>query len=233
MTNTERVIAYLRSIAPNTASNADICSGTRISPHAQVFQITRAQMNAGVIKGRQFGREWQFSLNAHSNEISSRQTSLPEEPAILSAVGSQKQVTAIEFERLAETAMSRYFGVSLRPGRLPHIPKTFDFVSGDQMTVGDAKFYTLVNGTSTPPAKFSVIAEYIWLLERVPASTRFLVFGNDVRVPQRWLQTYATLKPRCDFYFLTSDARVEILYQAERNDSVTIIPAPPDPPATS
>jgi hypothetical protein len=64
MTNRERVIEYLRSISPRTATNADICSGTRISPHPQVFQITRELLRAGMISGRQLGREWHFGIAA-------------------------------------------------------------------------------------------------------------------------------------------------------------------------
>lgn len=60
MTNTERVIAYLASIAPKAASNADIRSATGIRPHQQVFQITDRLVKEGTITGRQFGKEWQF-----------------------------------------------------------------------------------------------------------------------------------------------------------------------------
>ena len=65
MTNTERVIAYLASIAPKAASNADIRSATGVKPHQQVFQITDRLMKEGTIKGRQFGKEWQFWIAAH------------------------------------------------------------------------------------------------------------------------------------------------------------------------
>jgi hypothetical protein len=35
-----------------------------------------------------------------------------------------------------------------------------------------------------PAAKFSIVAEHIWLLEKSGASTKFLVFGNQREVPE-------------------------------------------------
>jgi hypothetical protein len=50
--------------------------------------------------------------------------------------------------------------------------------------------------------KFSVIAEHVWLLEKTSAEKRFLVFGNDKRVPIEWLQRYGPLVHSVEFYFL-------------------------------
>jgi hypothetical protein len=50
--------------------------------------------------------------------------------------------------------------------------------------VGDAKYYTLVGGKRLLPAKFSVIAEHVWLLEKTEALGTSLVFGNERRVPE-------------------------------------------------
>jgi len=51
-------------------------------------------------------------------------------------------------------------------------------------------------------AKFSTIAEYVWLLEKLQAEKKFLVFGNQIEVPKRWLQKYGSLVNGVDFYFL-------------------------------
>ena len=64
MTNTERVIEYLTLIAPKAASNADIRSATGVKPHQQIFQITDRLMREHKIRGRQFGKEWQFWIDA-------------------------------------------------------------------------------------------------------------------------------------------------------------------------
>lgn len=91
------------------------------------------------------------------------------------------------------------------------MPKRFDFVSEDGEIVGDAKFFTLVRGENLPPAKFSIIAEHVWLLEHTAAKKRVLIFGNDVRVPKRWLAKYGHLVKTVEFYFLDKDCKMEIL----------------------
>jgi hypothetical protein len=60
MSNEERVVNFLQSIAPSDASNSEIAARTGIKPHQQVFQITRKLMQTGRIKGVQSGREWCF-----------------------------------------------------------------------------------------------------------------------------------------------------------------------------
>ncbi|HET9096424.1 MAG TPA: hypothetical protein VFN37_07160 [Candidatus Baltobacteraceae bacterium] len=114
---------------------------------------------------------------------------------------------AAQFEIFARVAMERRYGTTLSAGKVPGVPKRFDFLSADFSVVGDAKFYTLVKGTGMPPAKHSTIAEYVWLLEKTAAPHTFLVFGNDVRVPQGWLRRFRALTT-VDFLFLNDDGSV-------------------------
>jgi len=97
----------------------------------------------------------------------------------------------------------------------PAQPKRFDMVSPVGDIVGDAKYFTLVCGHRLPPAKFSVIAEHVWLLGKTGAATAFLVFGNDRQVPLLWLKRYGVLVSRVDFYFLTDDSILELLTGAD------------------
>jgi hypothetical protein len=91
------------------------------------------------------------------------------------------------------------------------VPKEFDLVSADRSIVGDAKYFTMVGGERLPPAKFSVIAEHVWFLQHASAMRRFLVFGNDARVPQQWLKRYGSLAEGVEFYFLGWDGEVRTL----------------------
>ena len=116
-----------------------------------------------------------------------------------------------EFQSLAQNVMSQSLGVRLTEGSPSGFPKKFDMLSSDQQIVGDAKFLTLVQGKKVPPAKFMEIAGHVWLLERVPAKHRFLIFGNDRRVPGWWLMKYGALVHTVEFYFLGQDGRVEKL----------------------
>lgn len=107
-----------------------------------------------------------------------------------------------EFQSLAQNVMSQSLGVSLIEGNPSGFPKKFDMLSADQQIVVDAKYLTLVHGKKLPPAKFMDIAGHVWLLERVPARHRFLIFGNDRRVPEWWLKKYGALVKTVEFYFL-------------------------------
>jgi hypothetical protein len=63
------------------------------------------------------------------------------------------------------------------------VPWKFDLVSRDRRIVGDAKW---LKNIAVPAAKWQAIAEYIWLLQKVPADRVFIVFGQDVEVAERY-----------------------------------------------
>jgi len=113
-----------------------------------------------------------------------------------------REINPKRFEEIARKVMSSHFGQELSPKKLDNFPKLFDLVSSDGMIIGDAKYLTMVGGTSIPPAKFATIAEYVWLLEKIPCKTKFLVFGNDHNVPIEWLKRYGYLVSDVDFYFI-------------------------------
>jgi hypothetical protein len=115
------------------------------------------------------------------------------------------------FETTAASVMGAELNANLAPGSVPGVPKQFDLVSNDKAIVGDAKFFTLVNGTALPPAKWSIIAEHVWLLEKTDAAVKFLAFGNDRRVPEKWLQKYGSLVRDVRFYFIDPTGSVERL----------------------
>jgi len=66
-----------------------------------------------------------------------------------------------------------------------------------------------VYGQRLPPAKFSVIAEHVWLLEKTGAPVPFLVFGHDRQVPALWLDRFGNLVSGVRFYFIADDGRLE------------------------
>ena len=116
-----------------------------------------------------------------------------------------------EFEEFARKVMSQYFGVRLAEKNPKNFPKRFDMVSPNEDIVGDAKFLTLVHKKRLPPAKFMEIAGHVWLLEKVGAKRQFLVFGNQRRVPEWWLEKYGNLDHSVEFYFIDSKGNVDKL----------------------
>lgn len=157
-------------------------------------------MVEGLIHGEHRGHKW-FFWAAESAVV----------PPTPSGSTVRRPLTPRGFEVLARRVLSDHYGVTLSPGSVAGVRKEFDFVSGDGRIVGDAKYYTRVGGSRPPPAKFSIIAEHVWLLEKTGASIRFLVFGNDRQVPIMWLERYGKLVSGVAFYFLTHDGRLEEL----------------------
>ncbi len=208
MTNMERILQYLRSIAPQPATNAEIRAHTGIKNHTDVYQNTQLLLGRGAIQGRQLGHEWRFWFGSAPATPSTRSSGRGPRT---NAAGFTAPSQASQFEDLARQIMSEHFGVPLVARKVPGVHKTFDLVSEDLTIVGDAKYYTLVGGERLPPAKFSVIAEHVWLLEKTQAKVAFLVFGNEKRVPLWWLKRYGNLVSGIAFYFLTDDGELEHL----------------------
>ena len=116
-----------------------------------------------------------------------------------------------EFEKFAREKMSQYFGIQLEERKPKGSPKKFDMVSINEDIVGDAKYLTLVHRKRLPPAKFMEIAGHVWLLEKVNAKKRFLVFGNQKHVPEWWLEKYGYLVHNVEFYFIDDKGNIERL----------------------
>jgi hypothetical protein len=120
-----------------------------------------------------------------------------------------------EFEDLARKIMTQYFGVRLIEKNPEGFPKRFDMVSTDENIIGDAKYLTLVHRERFPPAKMMEIAGHVWLLEKVNAKTRFLVFGNQRSVPEKWLEKYGNYVQNIDFYFIDAQQNLEKMRKIE------------------
>ena len=106
------------------------------------------------------------------------------------------------FEAYAGRYFSDLWHVDLRPGSVAvggQVLVKFDLVSADGRYVGDAKWFKNIQ---SPSAKWSVIAEYVWLLQQTPVEKAFLVFGHDVEVPERFLARFSPLVAPVEFYFL-------------------------------
>ncbi len=207
MTNKDKILNYLRYVAPDRVTNADLRQQTGIRSHQQVYMLTQELMRERQISGVQHGKEWFFWCDSNP-------AVLPEWRAArehLDPVDEGDATTPAQFEALAWRVLSHHFGVALQRGQVPGVPKLFDLVSPDRTIVGDAKYYTLVRGVSLPPAKFSIIAEHVWLLEKTQAARCFLVFGNDARVPRLWLDRYGHLAAGVTFFFLHDDGRLDVL----------------------
>ena len=106
------------------------------------------------------------------------------------------------FEEHARAFLSEQWNVELAPRKVlvgGYVEWNFDLVSPDHSIVGDAKWLT---NSKNPAAKLSGLAKYVWLLQRVDAERRFLVFGQDPKVAERFLKRLAGLCEGVEFYYL-------------------------------
>lgn len=204
--NKELILREIARIRPDWISNSQLESRSGVTPHQQVFQITRRLKRRGAVDSERRGNIWFFRFRDGPDPAP------PAAAAIVSPnVAQSRPETPAEFEARARRVLGDRLGVSLMARSLPEAPKKFDLVSADGGVAGDAKYFSLVKGTGKPPAKFSIIAEHVWLLEKTSASCRFLVFGNDPLVPTMWLKRYGHLAGAVAFLFLREDDALEVL----------------------
>ena len=167
--------------------------------------LTQQLLHQGRIRGALSGTTWVF----HSAD----------EPSATLGTGpawTNDTASAARFEALARCVLSEHYAVDLTRGSLPGVANLFDFVSPDGRLVGDAKYFSLVGGVGLPAAKFSIIAEHVWLLEKRAPPPHFSVFGNDRAVPLRWLARYGVLASSVAFFFVDEDGTLERLSEPER-----------------
>jgi hypothetical protein len=124
------------------------------------------------------------------------------------AASQENKMNWKKFEDHARRHMERFFSTTFSQRRPQASPKRFDFVSPDEQTIGDAKFLTLVHRVNLPPAKFMEIAGHVWLLEHTSAKRKFLVFGNQRKVAEWWLDKYGSLGTDVEFYFLDEQGNI-------------------------
>lgn len=106
------------------------------------------------------------------------------------------------FEKEAREFLSKKWNVPLNKRKVKigkEFGKIFDCVSENGEYVGDAKY---LKNIQNPAAKWAGIAEFVWLLEKVKADHKFLVFGRDKEVSLRWLKKHKSLFKNVEFYFL-------------------------------
>jgi len=205
MINREKVLRHLQFIYPEEATNADLVRATGVKPHQQVFQITEGLRLSGEITGRQIRRTWHFKSKSGLGE------NVSHTPQKNSEVTKIPKLNFRQFESFARQVFSKKFGVNLKAGISGNVSKEWDMVSEDKLIVGDAKFFALVARIRKPPAKFSIISEHVWLLEKTNAKFKFLVFGNQVEVPKCWLEKYGDLANQVKFYFLDDSGKITLL----------------------
>ena len=107
-----------------------------------------------------------------------------------------------EFEDIVREFLYKEWGIRFNKikVKIADSKKEFDFVSEDGKCIGDAKYYKNTP-TGVPSAKLSTISEYVWLLQNTDSQRKFLIFGNEKKVPLMFLSRWGSLVKNIEFYF--------------------------------
>ena len=216
MYNWERILSFLQGRPADSFCDDCLSNELKMRPRQQVYQnAERLAAERKISRG-----EGVCSACRRSKKVSWAQAISEGTPAATAAPrmaaepgGASAEVgqSPSSFEELARRRFGEVLGGSFRPGSVQGVPKKFDLVDENKGLVGDAKYFTMVGGSRLPPAKFSVIAEHVWLLEKTGARQKFLVFGNDQRVPEEWLRRFGHLAVNVEFYFMTDAGEIKRL----------------------
>jgi len=93
--------------------------------------------------------------------------------------------------------------------------KKFDFVDLQNNIVGDCKYYSFTKTGKRPSAKFSILNEYIWLLQKLPETwKRFIVIGKDELLVRKYVHEYLPWLDGVTIYFSDGEKQLKIIKSA-------------------
>ncbi|MGH9790466.1 MAG: hypothetical protein ACRD5W_04580 [Candidatus Acidiferrales bacterium] len=149
-------------------------------------QIRRFKHDGRMVNGAR-KTEW-LALRRRDKKEDSKQA-IEKRGSVEVAVRPEEGLARKDFAERAREVMNEFFGRPLKPQKIGGT-KIWDYVSPDGMVVGDARWFS-----GAVPAARAFISEAVWLLEKVGAVQKFVVFGGELEVPRQWLELWATLCP--------------------------------------
>ncbi|GEM_PF-5627357 len=194
-----KILKLLQSDPDKLYDDGELCkalnAGDSTKEHERIAEACRELLRAGQI--RRFKHENRMVNGARKTEfLALRRREKKEDAQALEkrgafevAVRPEEGLARKDFAERAREVMNEFYGRPLKPRKIGGT-KIWDYVSPDGMVVGDARWF----GNSVPAAR-AFISEAIWLLEKVGAVQKFVVFGGEAEVPRQWLELWATLCP--------------------------------------
>jgi hypothetical protein len=203
LNNETRVLDFVGGAGSNGVSDSDIVAATGIKQQKQVMQITRKLLDSGKISGKWQKGQWQFAASTFQRSPNST-SALENAATLLDDIPVPRK-----FLKCAVETMSQLYDAPLRALSVPPVGRYFDLVSADKKICGEVNYFALVRGLGSPIAKLALIGEQLWLLERTTAKKKFLLFGNDPKMPALWLQRFGHIERSVDFFFLSDSGVLE------------------------
>lgn len=113
-----------------------------------------------------------------------------------------------EFEDVGRVRLEELFKLKLTKRRISPT-KVWDYVSPDQAIVGDAKRFAYKGNASS---EMSIISEHVWLLEKLAARAKFLLFGGEMATPLNWLRRWRKLLRDDTYFFFLEQGQLTVLF---------------------
>jgi hypothetical protein len=196
-----QIVKLLQTDPQRLYGDAELCAALGLPDKAKerekIAEICRGLLRAGQI--RRFSQDGRMMNGARKGPWLAlrRREKKQEEPgealerrgAVEVAVRPEEALVRKDFVERAREVMVEFYGRPLKPRRIGGT-QFWDYVSSDGTIVGDARWF----GQVVPVAR-AFVSEAVWLLEKVGAVQKFIIFGGEVEVPRQWLELWATLCP--------------------------------------
>ena len=120
------------------------------------------------------------------------------------------------FEEKARRAIEEELKMEL-PGGKVNINgkyKNFDLVNSQKKVVGDVKHYKATSGGNRPSATFSILNEYVWLmqlLEQFDGSKwkKLFVIGEDLEMIKKYITEFEKWLGDIEFYYYSEETGIK------------------------
>jgi hypothetical protein len=212
--NKADILKLLQKDTEKLYDDQELCTALGVpnntKEHEKVAEACRDLLRAGQIRrfkheGRMVNgaRKTQFLALRRRDKKDAGGQALEKRGAVDVTVKPEEGLARKDFSERAREVMNEFYGRALRPRKIGGT-KIWDYVSPDGMVVGDARWF----GQSVPAAR-AFISEAVWLLEKVGAVQKFVVFGGESEVPRQWLELWATLCPE-DIALFYLDSKGEL-----------------------
>ena len=120
-----------------------------------------------------------------------------------------------DFEEKARRVMEEKFGVRLSPSsiNINGKYKIFDLVNLEKRIVGDVKHYKTTRGGNRPSAKFSILNEYVWLMQLVEKYNegnwrKLFVVGEDLEMLKKYVNEFDMWLSNIEVYFYKENSKL-------------------------
>ena len=134
----------------------------------------------------------------------------------LEKVMNDSKIDWQQFENIARKLIQTELETILNSGKININGKTkdFDLLNIDEKIVGDIKHYKMTSGGNNPSAKFSVLNEYAWLMQKLEQFDnqkwkKIFVIGQDRKVVEKYISTFDLWLDDIEIYFCDSDSTLE------------------------